>query len=363
MVAASRTAPLSTLAVALTVFSAASCDQTEPSATLGALKSGDSQGAVASVGETLITLEDLQEQINREQPFVRARYSTPEKAKQYLDNLVRFEVLAREAAKLGYGEDPDIIRIFKQQMVSRMMQKDFEPRFDPSRIPSDEVKAHWTKNRTRFDKPPRVRISHILLKTEAAALDVLKEAQKLDQADEEGWKQLVRTHTTDPSTRPIDGDLGYQTPDKKVRERAILLAAFSMKNPGEIRGPIPSQRGYHIVRLTERVPGSPLSFEAVERRVRGDLYKELRQEGLKTWVAGLRKQTKVEIYEDQLAGLEVDTSDAPPINTDPDFFRYVKEFAPGEQNTDAEKEVDEAMKAAMKRVLKSTAEPESATKP
>lgn len=44
-----------------------------------------------------------------------ARYVTREKQRELLYNLIRFEVLAAEAERLGYERDPEVVRVMKQQ--------------------------------------------------------------------------------------------------------------------------------------------------------------------------------------------------------------------------------------------------------
>jgi peptidyl-prolyl cis-trans isomerase C len=50
---------------------------------------------VAKVDDAVITVGDVQERINKQAPFIRSRYTTIEKKKEFLDNLIRFEVMAR----------------------------------------------------------------------------------------------------------------------------------------------------------------------------------------------------------------------------------------------------------------------------
>jgi hypothetical protein len=81
---------------------------------------------VAKVDDNVITVGDVQERLNKQSPFIRARYTTVEKKKEFLDNLVRFEVMAREAQRRGYDKDPEVQRVMKQQMISKFLQKDFD---------------------------------------------------------------------------------------------------------------------------------------------------------------------------------------------------------------------------------------------
>ena len=52
---------------------------------------------VAQIGKKLITLEDFEAQLNEKSPFVRARYNSASRKREFLDSLVRFELLAHAA--------------------------------------------------------------------------------------------------------------------------------------------------------------------------------------------------------------------------------------------------------------------------
>ena len=276
---------------------------------------------VAIVGDDTVTVDDLQEQVNRETAFVRSRYSAPEKLKTYLDNVVRFEVMFQEAQRRGYDNDPDIVRIYKQQMVARLLQKDFEPQFKPSDVPEDVVRAYWTSHRSKFDEPEMVRAQHILV-TNEKALEAVKNdidtLRAMPSGKEARWRELVNAHSQDMGSKPVAGDLGWLTRDKNVKEIEVLQTAFSMSTPGEISEPVKTVAGWHFVRFVDRKAPVEKPFEAVENVVRVTVYKEHRQNALEKWVGGLRAKTHIEKFEDNLDKVEVDLSDVePPATTQP----------------------------------------------
>ena len=66
---------------------------------------------------------------------MRARYTSPEKRKELLDSVVRFEVLAREAESRGYARDPDVVRLHKQRAIDRMIAEGDRQKLRPESIP------------------------------------------------------------------------------------------------------------------------------------------------------------------------------------------------------------------------------------
>jgi parvulin-like peptidyl-prolyl isomerase len=45
---------------------------------------------------------------------------------------------------------------------------------------------------------------------------------------------------------------------------AFETAAFALKSPGDLAGPVKSQFGYHIIRLQDRKDGRQMTFEEVQ---------------------------------------------------------------------------------------------------
>lgn len=315
----------------LTLLLVAACDmEGQGPMTLGNA-AAPPERVVAVVGPQAITVDELQEQVNRESAFVRARYGAPEKLKEYLDNLVRFEVLYQEAKRRGYENDPDIVRIYKQQMVSRLLQKDFEPQHDPMQIPEDAVRQYWESHKEEFHEPEKVRAAHILVTTPKALEAATKAIDSFrNKANKEAdWAQAVKTFSEDMGSKPVAGDLGWLTRDKKVKEVEVIERAFAMTTPGEISEPVASVSGHHFIRYLGRKPQVERSYDEAAKAARVAFFKKMREEALSQWVAGLRGKTQIEKFEDNLAKVKVDTSDVPAPDTRPPFFQNAGDFLPG----------------------------------
>ncbi|HEY2736708.1 MAG TPA: peptidyl-prolyl cis-trans isomerase, partial [Polyangiales bacterium] len=49
---------------------------------------------LVKVGDTKITLGEFAERLGNQLPYLRARYHSPERRREFLENMVRFELLA-----------------------------------------------------------------------------------------------------------------------------------------------------------------------------------------------------------------------------------------------------------------------------
>jgi len=89
-------------------------------------QSGEELSApLAKIDNVVITLGEFQERINRQSPYIRARYTSLEQKKEFLDSLVRFEVLAKEAYKRGLDKDPEVVRTEKHVMPQTLHRDEF----------------------------------------------------------------------------------------------------------------------------------------------------------------------------------------------------------------------------------------------
>lgn len=129
-----------------------------------------------------------------------------------------------------------------------------------------QLKAFYEEQKTktpdRFSQAEQRRVRHILLpvndpKEDAAvkakAEGILKRAQ-----GGEDFAKLAKEFSQDPGSAAQGGDLGWS--EKKVFVGPFADAAFSMK-VDEIRGPVKTQFGYHILKLDGIQPPAVKTFE------------------------------------------------------------------------------------------------------
>ncbi|MBI5544604.1 MAG: peptidyl-prolyl cis-trans isomerase, partial [Deltaproteobacteria bacterium] len=123
---------------------------------------------VATFDGASISGEELKKQIEEQAPFVRARYSTPEGKKEFLDNLIRSELLAREAQRKGYPSDKDIVRQHKRNMVALFVQREFEEPQQKQVVPEEDLRKYYDAHLGDYQRPERVRVAHVFFEAPAA---------------------------------------------------------------------------------------------------------------------------------------------------------------------------------------------------
>ena len=97
----------------------------------------------------MITVSDFEERLNNQSPYVRARYASVEQKKEYLDNLVKFEVLATEARKQGLDRDPEVVRTMKQVMIQKLLKARFDKLKQEDISDADAALLRWAPRRVQ----------------------------------------------------------------------------------------------------------------------------------------------------------------------------------------------------------------------
>jgi peptidyl-prolyl cis-trans isomerase D len=128
----------------------------------------------------------------------------------------------------------------------------------------------------RYMQPERRRARHILVeegKDDAAAKAKAESIYQRAKAGED-FAKLAEENSDDPGSKAQGGELGWATRESYVP--AFADALFSMKK-GEIRGPVKTQFGYHVIELEDVEPAHQRSFEEVRPELEADYRNEKSQ--------------------------------------------------------------------------------------
>jgi peptidyl-prolyl cis-trans isomerase C len=275
----------------------------------------DLSQVVAKVDDSVITVGDLQELINKQSPFIRARYTTLEKKKEFLDNRIRFEVMAKEAQRRGYDKDPEVLRVMKQQMISKFLQKDFDSKLKVEDVPDADVEKYYKEHPEEFNKKDEVRVSEIVVKDKAKADKVYAEAKATPKGaaapgafdGNKAFRDLVAKYSEDDASKQRGGDLTFFDKDSTVYPRPVVDAAFKMTEIGEISPPVKIDKGWAVLRLSQKRPGFSRPLAEVKRQIQQRLFRDMRTKSLDTFIADMKKKSDVEIHDDNLAKVVIDT--------------------------------------------------------
>jgi peptidyl-prolyl cis-trans isomerase D len=140
----------------------------------------------------------------------------------------------------------------------------------PAATPVDEaaLRKRYEEEKSRFVAPEQRVVAHILIAADAGADAATQKAAEqkaaaLTQQARDGadFAALARANSDDPGSKDAGGELPAFAKDGSM-VKPFEDAAFAMQ-AGEIRGPVKSDFGYHVLQLREIKPGAGRTFEEV----------------------------------------------------------------------------------------------------
>jgi peptidyl-prolyl cis-trans isomerase C len=200
----------------------------------------------------------------------------------------------------GQGWDPQSFRneLRVHQTIQVLLAKVAE---EANVLATDqEAQAFYDSHPAVFDTGERVRASHILVRIPQGASgpgkeELRKKAEALLQRvrAKEDFATLAKQSSEDPGSARNGGDLGAFGRGQMVPP--FEQAAFALK-PGEISGLVETPYGFHIIKVTERIPARKLSFAEVKERLKLEMAQQKRQRAQQTYLNSLRAKAKIETF-------------------------------------------------------------------
>ncbi|MBZ4668551.1 MAG: PpiC-type peptidyl-prolyl cis-trans isomerase [Defluviitaleaceae bacterium] len=184
-----------------------------------------------------------------------AHFRSPQGQKQLLNEIIAQELLYSEALEKEFDKEENFVTVLEQMKKSLLMQYAANKFMSSVSVSDEEVQKYFEENKAMFIQPKTVAASHILVDSEEEALNILDEIEHgLDFSD------AARKYSRCPS-KDSGGVLGEFSQGKMVPE--FDQAVFSME-AGEIRKPVQTQFGYHIIKVDKVNEEKESSFEEVK---------------------------------------------------------------------------------------------------
>ena len=293
---------------------------------------------VAVVNNDILLLSELDDRLRpmipqlQQIPDEQARKQRLEQLRrQMLEHMIDEEMIKQEASKLKITvSDQDLERAVKDVMrknnltreqLEQALQQEGKGILDykatilrpqllrlrvlnvqvRSRVAvsDDEVKAFYQANLRKLGVETKVHARHIFVSIPADApgrvvLQRRRVAQDLLAQLKAGgdFAAVAREHSQDSVTRADGGDLGWF--GRGTLPSNVENVVFAMKK-GEIRGPLRTERGFHLIQMVDRKESSARSFDEVKEDLREQLYGQKLEKATRAWLTEKRKASHVEV--------------------------------------------------------------------
>jgi peptidyl-prolyl cis-trans isomerase C len=268
----------STLGLALLIAVSSACSD----------KPDASSKALAIINGKEITASEFDLRWSQIPDYARKTFAGPTGRRKFLEELINHELLLQEAKNRGFDRDRAFLerveRFKERSILERLRIEEVDALV---KVTMEEMKTYYAANAATFTVFGEFRASHILVKTQEEAFDLKKRL-----AQGEDFAALARKVSLDLYTRYKGGDLGFIKKGQTMPQFEKVLLALKV---GDISLPVATPFGYHIIKLVERTPGAPLSFEEAKEQVQEELLNEKRRQRYDEFVASLRAKAKLRV--------------------------------------------------------------------
>ena len=291
---------------------------------------------VAVINEDIITLSELK---NISLPYLarmKAKYSATygpeeiiETERQILNQLIDEKLVNQEADRLklevtekevarATREVRDRAQLTEEQfeqalaedgMTIESYQEQLRAEMKKMRLIDQEIKAkvhvtkkeideYYKKHKSEYNAPPEVRLQQILLivppeSTPQVVAQIRERAEQILTEIQQGedFNAMVKSYSQD-SSAVTGGDMGVFRQGELFS--ALDEAAFTLK-VGEVSPVIQTPKGFHIIRVLDKIDRQKMTEEARRDEIDALLYNQKVEDALKQWIKELKKQSYVVI--------------------------------------------------------------------
>ena len=217
---------------------------------------------LAKVNGVAITSADIDAELAAMGPQGQ-QYNTPEGREALLEQLINKKLFLADATKNLYEYDP----VFKAEL--QKIKEDLLCNFaitkavENVKVSDDEAKKFYDENKAMLMPGETVNASHILVDSEDKANEILKEIND----GKISFEDAAKNHSSCPSSQN-GGSLGEFGRGQMVPE--FDSAVFSMEE-GEVKGPVKTQFGYHLIKLDSKNEAKEIAFEEIKEQLKAKL--------------------------------------------------------------------------------------------
>ncbi len=283
--------------------------------------------------EYLHSREELKKEAQQQDP-VNADKIVTERDKDVLRDLIDQELLLAKGKDLGINADTEVIKKldemrkdmkldsmeelekaaqsqgisfedFKQNMRNQLITQQVIGKEVGSRlvVNKDEEQKFYDEHKSELERPESIRLSEILVSTDAKPNDSTDEAQRLQAAQAKADDLLaqirkgakfdeVAKKNSDGPTAAQGGDLGdfkRGTLAKELEDKTFAMKA------NDVSDVIRTKQGFIILKVTEHHNAGVPALSEIEPRIQDAMYMKKLQPALRDYLTKLREDAFIDI--------------------------------------------------------------------
>lgn len=215
------------------------------------------------------------------------RYNNPEGRKMVLDQLINKKLFLADAAKNLYEYDPKFKAEFQKMKEEMLANFAIAKAVEGVKVTDEEAKAFFEENKSELMSGETVNASHILVDSEEKANEILEKIN----SGAISFEDAARENSSCPSSEQ-GGNLGEFGRGQMVPE--FDKACFEME-VGEVRGPVQTQFGFHLIKLNAKNEAKPIEFAEIADQIKQKLMSDKQQAAYRSKINQLKILFPVDI--------------------------------------------------------------------
>ena len=249
----------------------------------------DDSVIIAKVGESNITLQDYNDELNNYPEDIKARISP----KTLLSRMIDTDVILNEIKKEKFYDNSkykDNLAAVKRAVIAKEYSDSrYNSIFSKLKISEGNIEKYYNEHKNDFNIPNQYHVFQILISGNSKESE--EKALKIrNMVNKNNFENIAKKYSDDDATKENGGDMGFFTADSLFKE----LSDFVVKaKPGLISDPIKSRIGYHILMVSEIRKNHDKSLNDVKDDIESILKRGKASQRFELW----KKQSFKDIHE------------------------------------------------------------------
>ncbi len=254
------------------------------------------------------------EQLNEQKKRALEQSRDPKTKQEFLQGWLAQEILYRQALQDKLSDKPEVQRVVhdltRQALSQQLMNEQLASRIH---VTDSDLQTYYAANKDKYVEPERAKISHILVKEEGQAKELLQRLK--DGAD---FAAVAKESSQDEATKGSGGRIaedvlkGSNVPGIGDANE-INAAIFAAQAPAVVDKPFKTDKGWEIIKVEEKQAQRPKGFEEVQQQVAMQLLRQKREEVQRDYIKEMMDKHQVVIHTSAFAPAQQET----PTETQP----------------------------------------------
>ena len=239
------------------------------------------QVTVAKVDNHIITAQDVLNATNRLPKKFREK-TLSEIYPNIVNELINQHLITKQAYKDKLDQQKEIIEILKKNK-DQLMAKYWLDDFIIKNTSEERIQDFYTKYLKNFKTFKEYNASHILVKKQDEALEIIKNLKGKSE-----FSKLAKSYSIGPS-KENGGNLGWFRSGQMVKK--FEEAVVKLKKGTITEKPVKTKFGYHVIMLNDIRNSQPKKINEIKLQI----VERIKQNSLSNLVKELRKNKSIKI--------------------------------------------------------------------